>query len=409
MRLLPSLALLFLLVAPVRAEEAPPEAEREILVTRLMEHVRWMAAPERKGRGAWPEREATADYIAAAFAEAGLQPLPGRTSMFQDKAGLKEPALRNVVAWLPPAKDGLAEYVILSSHHDHLGQKVVEAKDGETVVRTTTTYHGADDNASGVAALLEIARVLGARHRKEPAAFRRGLVFVAFDLEEQGCLGSRHFVKEPPLKLAHCAAFVTMDMLGRSVADLAPGHVFAMGAESSAAIEAVLRAAGEPKGGKTVKVGIDFQPGYSDYVPFKDAKMPYLFVTSGACEDYHQPGDLPKRIEAAHLRARAIWCRDLTMRLVNAETRPTWREGIEPSVGELKDVRGLIATIEGGLKKVPGLPPMVVQMVGNYGAYLDKLLADGQVTAEERTNARNGALNLFRMAQQMATVLQQQR
>ena len=52
---------------------------------------------------------------------------------------------------------------------------------------------------------------------------------------------------------------------------------------------------------------------------------------------------------------------------------------------------------------------MVVQMVGNYGLYLDKLLADGKVTAEERTNARNGALNLFRMAQQMGAVLNQQR
>lgn len=402
-------AALVFLVAPVGAEEAPPEAKREILPGALAKHVQWMASPERKGRGLWPDRKATADYIAKAFADAGLKPLPGRDSMFCDKTGLKEPALRNVVAWLPGPEDPKAEYVILSAHYDHLGQKVTEIKDGETVTRTTMTFAGADDNASGVAALLEIARVLGMRHKEDPASFRRGLVFVAFDLEERNLVGSRHYVKAPPLPLDRCAAFMTMDMLGRSVADLAPGHLFVMGSESSAGVEQQVLAAGQPKGGRTVRVGIDFQPGYSDYVPFKDAKIPYLFVTSGACEHYHQTGDIASRIEIAQLRARAAWCLDVVMRLANAKERPTWRDGIQPTVAELKDVRALIGTIEKGLKGVSGLPPMVVQMVGNYGLYLDKLLADGTVTAEERTNARNGALNLFRMAQQMGAVLNQQR
>lgn len=421
MRIATCLLILLLLAPSVRAEDppkeapaapvtgAPKDARAAVDSKRLMAHVTWMAAPERKGRGAWPEREATAAYIAKSFADAGLVPLPGRKDMNQDKAGLKEPALRNVVGWLPGPKGSDGEYVILSAHYDHLGQKVSVIVDGETETRVAMTFPGADDNASGVAALLEIARVLGLKHKENPSAFKRGIVFVAFDLEERNLVGSRHYAKEPPLPLANCAAFITMDMLGRSVADLVPGSLFVMGTESSAVVDKLMRDLGEPKGGKTTKIGIDFQPGYSDYVPFKDAKIPYVFVTSGACEDYHQTTDTAARIQADHLHARTTWCRDLTMRLVNAAERPAWRDSVPPSVEELKDVRALIATIETEVAKVPNLPPMVAGAVGNYGKYLDKLLADGQVTAEERTNARNGALNLFRMAQQMASVLNQQR
>ena len=417
MRSATALLVLLLLVPSVHAEDppkdgakgAPKDAAEAIDAKRLMAHVTWMAAPDRKGRGLWPEREATAAYIAKAFADAGLVPLPGCKDMNHDKAGLKEPALRNVVGWLPGPKGADGEYVILSSHYDHLGQKVTVIKDGESETRVAMTFPGADDNASGVAALLEIARVLGLQHKKNPASFKRGIVFVAFDLEERNLVGSRHYAKEPPIPLANCAAFITMDMLGRSVADLVPGSLFVMGTESSAVVDKHMRDLGEPKGGTTTKIGIDFQPGYSDYVPFKDAKIPYVFVTSGACEDYHQTSDTADRIESAHLHARTVWCRDLTMRLVNASERPAWRDSVPPSVGELKDVRTLISTIETEVAKVPNLPPMVAAAVGNYGKFLDKLLADDQVTAEERTLARNGALNLFRMAQQMAAVMNQQR
>lgn len=412
MRITPCvLALLFFAALPVRAEDAPTTgtAEPGIDADRLQAHVRWLAAPERKGRGAWPDRKASADYIAKAFADAGLVPLPGRNDMFQDKAGLKEPALRNVVGWLPGVKGAEGEYVILSSHYDHLGQQVTVIEDGEKETRVTMTFPGADDNATGVAALLEIARVMAAEHKAAPQTFTRGVVFVAFDLEERNLVGSRHYVAEPPIPLANCAAFLTMDMLGRSVADMVPGGLFVMGSENSAVIEQSVRAQGEPHGGKTTRVGIDFQPGYSDYVPFQGARIPYLFVTSGACEDYHQTTDTPARIAWAHLHARAAWCHGVTIRLVRAETRPAWRDGVPPSVEEIADVRALIATIETGLAKEPNLPPMIQAGVGNYGAYLDKILADDQVTPQERTNARNGALNLFRMAQHMAAVMRQQR
>ncbi len=401
------LALPFAFAEEGTKTEAKPAADIER--ARLREHVLWMAAPERKGRGAWPARKVTADYIAKAFADAGLKPLPGQKTMFLDKAGLKEPALRNVAAWLPGTKGAEGEHVILSAHYDHLGQKVTEIKDGETVMRTTMTFLGADDNASGVAALLEIARCLGARHKAGPKAFRRGVVFVAFDLEERNLVGSRHYAANPPLPLDRCAAFLTMDMLGRSIADLAADHLLVMGWESSDELQGHVSAQGNPEKGRAVRIGIDFQPGYSDYVAFKDRKIPYLFITSGACEDYHQTSDRSGRILWDPLTRRTRWCRDLTMRIVQADGRPAWRDRVDPSLAEIQDLRALMRTVEASLKKEANLPPMVPMMVGNYGKFLDKIMLDGAVTAEERTNARNGALNLFKMAQQMAVAMQQGR
>ena len=395
------LPLLLLTASRAWAEDAPPaDVSAETLTT----HVRWLAAPERKGRGAWQDREASAAYVERAFRAAGLHPLPGRDAMFLDTPGVKEPALRNVAAWLPGVATADGEYVILSAHYDHLGQRVTEtAAEGSATVRTTTTFHGADDNATGVAALLEIARVLGTRHAQEPQAFPRALVFVAFDLEEQNLVGSRRYVTEPPLPLARCAAFLTMDQLGRSLADLTPGTLFLMGTEHSAALEAQVRELAAPAEGAKAILGIDFQPGYSDYVPFHEARIPYVFVTSGACADYHQPTDVAARIDGPQLLARTRWVRDLTMRIVGGATRPVWREAGPPQVAEMETLRALLTTAQENLAGVQGLPPMAGVLVGNYTKYLEKILADGVVTAEERGSARLGVLNLFKMAIQLAS------
>jgi hypothetical protein len=399
-----ALLLLLFLPVPALAQDGP-----HVELRRLHDHVAWLAAPARQGRGSWTQRKATADYVAAAFRAAGLAPLPGRDSMFVDAPGDPsagkdaEPALRNVVAWLPGAHGADGEHVILSAHYDHLGQRATETRSEDgTITRTTVTYPGADDNASGVAALLEIARVLGARHAAAPKSFPRALVFVAFDLEERETKGSRFYVKAPCLPLERCAAFLTMDMLGRSIADLAPGSLFVMGTENSAALDDDVRAVGDPKGGRRTTVGIDFQPGYSDYVPFRAAKVPYVFITSGACADYHAPGDVPARLDEAQLLARTRWVRDLTWRVLTDERRPVWRDGVPPQVGEMKDLRTLIRGVQGHLADVPGVPPLAAVMVGNYGTYLDGILSDGKVTPRERESARTAALNLFKLAAHLA-------
>jgi len=94
-----------------------------------------------------------------------------------------------------------------------------------------------------------------------------------------------------------------------------------------------------PAQGRKLILGIDFQPGYSDYVPFREAHVPYVFLTSGACTDYHRPTDTPDKIERAQLAARTDWTRSLLDRLLAADERPVWREAVNPGVAEIETLR----------------------------------------------------------------------
>ena len=395
--------LLFLLLSlwpsPARAREEPATAPT-LSADALMQHVRWLAHADRRGRGDWASRKETAAYIQQAFAGAGLVALPGQGGMYLDKPGPARadgaPAIahRNVAAWIPVGEKPTEDYIILSAHYDHLGaQKKGDAE---------RTFPGADDNATGIAALLEIARACGAASLEERAAWRRSLVFVAFDLEEQNLTGSKDFVKRSPLPLSGCAAFVTMDMLGRSLADLIDGSLFVMGTENSAALDALVRAGPEPEAGKRVVLGIDLQPAQSDYVPFRDAKVPYVFLTSGACADYHRPTDVVARIQPAHLAARAAWIRRLTGSLLRMDTRPVWREGAPPSVGEIQGLQQVLQAVATKLPGTPGMPPQALTMLTNFLGFIETVLADGVVTEAERKNVRNTTLMLFRFAQSAA-------
>ncbi len=377
------------------AKDAPTTASG-IDAAALKRHVEFLADPAMKGRRDWPSREKAAAHIAEHFEKAGLKLLPKQESMFVDTPGVKEPALRNVAAWLPSKKGPDAEYVILSAHYDHLGTKTQVQKTAEgQELKLTWTYAGADDNATGVAALLELARCFGTT-----GGFDRSLVFVAFDLEEQGLKGSYEWVEKPPLPLEKCAAHITMDMLGRSLADMLPGSLFLMGAEFSAGLHALASKAPEPANGKKYVIGVDLQPGRSDYVPFHEKKIPAMLITGGACTDYHQPGDVIGRIAWEHLHARAQWMHAWLPTVLNAKERPAWRDEPEPTVQEIEHLRHVIGVAKEQVPKMRGVPPVAKMMVTNFHNYLGKILEDGVVTKQERTNARNTAMALFRMAVQ---------
>src|SRR5207244_10869459 len=124
---------------------------------------------------------------------------------------------RHVAAVLPVrGPKGRDEWVIRAAHHDHVG-----VKDG-------VLYPGADDNASGVAALLEIAEALAL----SPNRPRRTVVFVSFDQEETGLIGSNHFAKHPPLPLERLRAVLVSDLLRRSMGGVLDAYVFVLGSQS---------------------------------------------------------------------------------------------------------------------------------------------------------------------------------
>jgi hypothetical protein len=257
----------------------PPSPERH----RLQTHIGTLASPEFGGRrGAAAERSRS--YLIDQFKKLGLTPLFG-SSFLQPVPGTdpKHIAGQNVGAILrgsdPTLRD---EWVIVAAHYDHLG------KHGEVL------YPGADDNASGVAMMLEVARCLATNEVKP----KRSLMFIGFDLEEAGLWGSRYFAEHSPIPLSKVKLFVTADMIGRSLGGVFPKHVFVMGSEHIPAVRPVLDKAGLGLPLKVGTLGADvLLLDRSDYGPFRARKVPFLFFSTGENPHYHQPTDIPETID----------------------------------------------------------------------------------------------------------------
>ncbi|HEX4591720.1 MAG TPA: M28 family peptidase, partial [Gemmataceae bacterium] len=238
----PVLLLAFTLAAepfPYAAAEA--ELSEAITPAELKAHVYRLASPEFRGRRG-PGAARAAQHIADLFKKAGLAPAFG-DSYFQDIPWLLgndngRPSFvgRNVGAMLPGSDPAVRdEWIVLSAHYDHLGQT------GETL------FPGADDNASGVAMLIEVAEAFALQKHKP----RRTILFVAFDLEEQGLQGSVHFAAHPPRPFGQLKAFLTADLIGRSMGNVMDETVYVLGSESSPGLRRVVTEV-KPESGLTV-------------------------------------------------------------------------------------------------------------------------------------------------------------
>ncbi len=201
-----------------------------------------------------------------------------------------ETAQHNVVALLPGAGKLMGEYVIVGAHYDHIGY----GRDGAKLI-----HPGADDNASGTAAVMLLAEWFAAKAAdgdgKRPAS-RRTIVFVAFAAEELGLLGSRHMVAkldELGIEKAKIAGMVNLDMVGR----LRDQTVGVGGADSGKGLQAVTQREGESLG---LQLRMSRRgPGLSDHVSFDRAKIPAVFLCTGFNPDIHKPTDTAEKVNAA--------------------------------------------------------------------------------------------------------------
>lgn len=193
---------------------------------------------------------------------------------------------RNVVALLPGADPTLAaEYVIVGAHFDHLGM----GGEGSLDPDARAVHNGADDNASGTAGMLEIARHLAQGPR--PA---RSVLFIAFTGEEKGLWGSAHFVAQPTVALDRAEAMLNLDMVGR----LAENTVTVFGTGTAAEWEDVANAA-NARLAQPLKLA--FSPdgyGPSDHASFTAAGIPVLHFFTNTHVDYHRPSDDWDKIDA---------------------------------------------------------------------------------------------------------------
>ncbi len=176
------------------------------------------------------------------------------------------------------------ELVVVGAHYDHLGRETMFAMDPQA---GAVVHPGADDNASGVAAVLELARRLAAR----PA--RRGVLFVAFSGEELGVLGSQYFVQHSPLPLDSASAMLNFDMVGRLANDRLLVYGVATAAELPGIVDSA-NAAGPRLGVKALGDG----EGPSDHASFYEAGVPVLHFFTDQHPDYHAATDVAAKINA---------------------------------------------------------------------------------------------------------------
>lgn len=263
-----------------------------------------LASPEMEGRRTGtPGGLKARAWVVAAFKETGLASagadytLPFRLT---PKTGTPVEGA-NIAVTCPGVDSSLPTFVV-SAHYDHLG-----VQDGKV-------FPGADDNASGMAVVLELAR----RCRRTP--FRHTTLFVAFDAEEQGLQGARAFVAAPPVPRDRLALDVNLDMVARGD----KGELYASGTFHNPALLPALKGVAA-RSTITLLFGHD-RPGtgsedwtqQSDHGPFHSAKIPFVYFGVEDHQDYHQPTDTADKIDRVFFQHAAETILDAVLALDRA-------------------------------------------------------------------------------------------
>jgi hypothetical protein len=316
-------------------------------------------APHAAGRSATegapaspsPQQQPGAQKPAAAARRSFSAPLQNIAFAISTEIVRREAPAANVVGILEGADAKLKdEVVVIGAHYDHLGR----GGQGSLAGREGEIHHGADDNASGVAGLLELARTFA----KERESVRRTLVFIAFGGEEEGLLGSSYYVRNPSLPLARTVAMINLDMIGRMKENrLIVGGVGTAQewktwiAEANSKLQLDVSAAtgaasSKEEGGRerypvvvganggtvaTITPGGRFaltltEDGFgpSDHASFYAKQTPVLFFWTGTHEDYHKPSDTADRINYEGQLRIVLFVRDIVRSLDASDARPTY-------------------------------------------------------------------------------------
>jgi len=234
----------------------------------------------------------------------------------------KSSVTQNIIAILP-GKDELLknEYIIIGAHYDHLGYG--GAGSGSRMPDTTAIHPGADDNASGVSCLIELAGVLSER-----SDLKRSIIFVAFGAEEMGLVGSKYFMAHPPVEKEKIYTMINLDMMGRMKKN--DPFLSVSGTGTAVEFDSLLN---------TVEKNRSFQlqrspEGYgpSDHASFYSEGIPVLFFTTGAHSDYHTPEDKAGRIIPESMAESCDMITDLIVLLSGQAKKLTYREaGNQPT------------------------------------------------------------------------------
>jgi Tol biopolymer transport system component len=247
---------------------------------------------------------------------------------------------RNVIAAIPPR--GTDEYIMIGAHYDHLGRGETGGfalKDEEGQI-----HHGADDNASGTATLLELADQMQASLNSQPPAKHRGVIFAAWSGEEMGLMGSAAFAEDPAVPHTNIVGYLNFDMVGR----LRENKLTLQGTGSSTVWKKLIER-------RNVVSGFDLTLQSDPYLPtdttsFYPKGIPVLAFFTGSHEEYHRPADKPDTLNYPGLERITKFARLIVRDLIRNE-RPDYvkvkrqdkggnRDGLRAYLGTIPDYAG---------------------------------------------------------------------
>ncbi|MFD1615775.1 M28 family metallopeptidase [Gelatiniphilus marinus] len=263
-------------------------SQSEITENELKDHLLFLASEKNAGRfpGGKANRRVV-NYLKKEFKKIGVAPFDSgykqnfKAALRVEKGAMEKPVVKtcNVVGFIEGSDAGLKnEYIVLGAHYDHLGLGGPSSKSDTK----NTIHYGADDNASGTSALLEIAEKIASQKHK----LKRSIIFIAFGAEEQGLLGSQYFVDNPLVPLSQIKLMINMDMVGRMNKEK---HVYMGGAGTFPNGVAFMQSLGESLNlTPIVHAG---SVGGSDHVSFYKKGISVLGLHTGAHPQYHRPED----------------------------------------------------------------------------------------------------------------------
>ncbi len=329
---------------------ATPQDTLTAAARRVLADVQFLADDRQEGRGVGTAGlERSGAYIRDGFKHAGLQvsfqnfaiPADAPAVLHTNHGGTPT---RNVVAVIPGTSAIRGEVVVVGAHYDHLGMGGFGALDPDSTGRV---HNGADDNASGTAALLEIGRILA--HRR-PA---RTVLLVAFSGEELGTLGSSYFVNHAtPQPIDSLYAMLNMDMVGR----LRNARLLALGAATAKEFPALLDSLNTPPRFDLRASGDGWGP--SDHEVFYATHHPVLHFFTDLHEDYHRSTDDWQKLNVNGIAQVAQFVADLALVLANRPGSLTFVDAPRPQataggsgygayLGTIPDMSGGVPNGEG--------------------------------------------------------------
>jgi hypothetical protein len=359
-------------VAPTTRADEPLQPER----ARLERWVATLASPEFEGRRGEGGRKAAA-LLVEEFRGLGLEPLfHGEYIQVVPSTPPANVPGRNVGAVLRGADPALRDqYVIVSAHYDHLG------------VRNGVLYPGADDNASGVAMMLETARCLS----RAPERPGRSIAFIGFDLEEAGLYGSRYYVAHPPFPVEKITLFVTADMIARSLGGVCEPFVFVMGTEHIPAVRPWIADAARGRPLTVGLLGADLLLlNRSDYGPFRSLKVPFLFFSTGENPRYHSHDDKPETLNYAKLTEISRVIHRVAAKAADEPAPPSWNDAPDHPLDEAVAIRDVLKTLRENREALK-INAAQVFLMDRTLRTLDDVIGRGRITPAERASMLQSA------------------